>query len=418
MTMKVQDSTRKLPDLPVPGVDCCFEPLPEKRLIKGPPETLQTRLTNSIRRTEANRRWAQQEVAMESLRLQAARYMTDPEQQAGVLMQLALGHFLLGDLPRGRYLTEQAAALWKAAGEVMGVAECLTRAAYFYQVDGDVKSAIELLERVVAMAIPAKYAPANYNNHVTLMELYQYQEDHESAAASARRALNVVLEWKLTEQEGMARFALALSLVKLSRWQEVLDAGLPALAIFQAAHDRENEHHLRFVLADSYEQLGQHRHAAQHYEAQLLQARSVRAPRTLMIELLMKSGNAWYRAGEQARAEAYMKEVLPLVDAEKSRPLAPVVRLNLSMMARDRGEPRRALGLLKDALAQAPEDMRPAVLMALGETYAILKNWDEAALAFRNAVTLARQRGDVAQETALLARLSALTERGEPAEAN
>lgn len=239
-----------------------------------------------------------------------------------------------------------------------------------------------------------------------------YQEDTAGTVKSLRRAIRIAQEGKFPEWATTARMGLCMYLIQQSGWQEALEVGLSVLAELKAGVDREREKDMRFVLADIYKELGQHRKSAEQYEELLRQARAANAPRTLMIELLMKAGSAWRAAGVSKRAGNLFREAMPLADAETSRPLGAVARLNLATLARESGGQRQAIALTDEALRGAPDELRPLLLLVKGEAHASLKQWMEAVLAFKQALVLARQRGDAEQEASLLARLSMLTERG------
>jgi tetratricopeptide (TPR) repeat protein len=408
------DDPEKKPPRPVwtqVGASACYEP----RIEPGPPLPVLDAQGSPLPQGPEAHAWAQEMVDSEPTLLTLAEQIGGPR-RARAFMDLALSHFILGNLDKGRDLTERAISLWSELGDGTMEVECLVRAARFHMAAADHERAAAYYERASVHPGPALQPTGRYNVAQNAAGIYLYLQRFDraekvlSTAVTAARALG---ERPLL----MALTALLTCQHRTARFTEAAAAGEEAMTLAQKLGDLDMQDNVRAMLAAVYEDSGQPARAAALQEAMVERGRADGAPRTVMIERLVHAADAHMRAGDFRSAAALFAQALPLIQVQGSQDLLDVVASNLAFSTVRSGDLEGGKARFEEAARLCSEEHRPLLRMAQGDALKEAGDSRAAAAAYREALAAFRQRGDKQRIGELLQRLGDAVAGSDRAEA-
>lgn len=382
-------NTRKAP------ISACAEPRPERN---RPLRMTIDQIWKKFPPQEVHLTWARSLAERAPLALSLLRHIPTEQGKLEVLIEFSFALMLSGDLKHGEELAHHAAALAVREDDLRAYLEVYGRAAYAYRLRDDLDGVLRFLTFAVNPAAPL-HMPARtaYPVRTSIAELLRHRGDFAGAAAELERLLAMLdAEPDLQSARQSTQLFLALVYSDAERHSDALPLLRAAHASAIQRRDDELLTEVRYILIYTLTQLGRVNEAVQEQEALLTFARQRRAPGPLLLEYLVHAADLWSAAGNTERAYQRWGEALELVDAHGTPALAGLVRNNVSVGVRLRGEPRRALRLAREAVALVPEELRDMLRLTQAQAHVDLGEREEAVALFRVALASARAQDDPA----------------------
>lgn len=304
---------------------------------------------------------------------------------------------------QARSLYEQAAELFRSAGQPAEEAQALLRAAALQQALGNPRPALALLER--ALPLWTEH-PVEESDALILIGMARWTlAENDAALAALHRALDLRQAAGDMEREALIRNNIGLVLHARGEWAEALAQYEAALGLWVETGDRQLEATARTNIAGVWDLLGEPLRALTEYETALAIARSL-ADRAAEARILHNLGVLSAGLGRLSQALLFYNQALPLFRESGDRVWQARALSNRGSAYNALGEPRRAAADFEEALAlrRAVGDRRGEALTlgSLGRARQELGERPAALALFAQSRELAREAGDRRGEAAAL----------------
>jgi signal transduction histidine kinase len=230
-----------------------------------------------------------------------------------------------------------------------GLVRCWNMGGIIYRQLGDFASATDLLQKSLQLA------ETMAEKHVVLMplsslaSLHIYRDEHALALRYLQRALDAAHALGLSYQHAKISGNMCACYRALGQYPQALQAGLDALAYFEATEHALDQVYVLTSLSQTYLSLKQYEQARAMLERALdIATRAGMGSNRLQV--LYDFGNYCLEIGDLERAEAYFVQVINEADQAQGDRTVYVAHRQLADVFKRKGDFERALDQLEQYL--------------------------------------------------------------------
>jgi CHAT domain-containing protein/tetratricopeptide (TPR) repeat protein len=337
------------------------------------------------------------------LRLEALRPAGDEDRvRAAAAKAMADAEAVTGEPRRALKLAEEAASLWRRAGERGEESYARMRAGRWHHEAGEDSAALEQAEAALSTALELEDRWLEGRARLVVAAVCWGLGEYARAVPQYQDALAI---WRALGDRG--REAESIAGLGLSHWslgelQEALDALREALQLRRALGQRAGEATTLHNLGMVYLTAGQNRRALEYYQQSLVLKRAA-GERRSEAKTLHSMGRAYRNLGEQAKALEHYRQALAIQREVQDRGGLAMSLDSIGRILRLQGNNRASLAAHEEALetARAAGDRRAEgfALEGLGLVQGALGDAESALRRLEQATELFSALGDRPMES-------------------
>jgi CHAT domain-containing protein/Flp pilus assembly protein TadD len=329
------------------------------------------------------------------------REVGDQAGQANTLNNLAVAHYMLGEIKKALEYLQQALPLTRAVGNRAGEGETLTNIGYMYDSLGEKQKALESYNQ----SLPILRATGNRQGEAATLNNIGMVYDSLGEKQKALDYYSEVLPLARTVGDRAGEAGTLSNIGKVYRDlgdnRKALEYFNQTLQIQRAIGNHAGEAITLSNIGVTLHEMGETQAALDHY-AQALPLSRTAGDRDTEANTLINLGAVYSELGESRKALDYYNQALPVLHDVGNRRGEALARINIGKVYADLGEKQKALDYYNQALPVLRDvgdrALQGRALNNIGGTYADLGQQQQALDYYGQALSLFQAIGDRREE--------------------